>query len=181
MAIDPNVLVGTATGLAIGTGVHFWLKKSELQQRCEFISYLERDMRSAFKAVDKALSSSETPKTIRAVLLGLLTAHADDRVGARVLDAFRAAAEQGVPANDNPLTDEMQLLVQKDPDLARDVHHAMASLFLGLIFLNHADNIRVEKVQEEVARDPVSLWSRIERMFTRDHDHTPGSRPAVAA
>ena len=73
----------------------------------------------------------------------------------------------------DPISQSMAALSKHNPSLARTTHHVLASLSFGLVFLHLAESIKVEKVRDEAAKDPVSLWARISRLFSagNDHDH----------
>lgn len=179
MNVDPTALAYGFVGLAAGTGANFWRRKAELQERCEFLSEMGEDLALAFEAVGDILSDSNTPKPIRKAILLLLVAHSDDVRGKQIALSLTKAQEQHDAKSvddDNPILQSMEKLGQYSPALARKTHHALASLMFGLIFLNLADNIKVEKVKDAAAKDPATLWARIAQMFGtgNDHDHHEG-------
>lgn len=174
MNIDPTALAYGFVGLAAGAGVHFWKRKAELEERCAFLSDMGHDLAQAFDAVDDVLRDKNTPIPIREVILMLLAAHADPRMGKRLAEAFMEARQRKnrVPADGkDPISQSMSVLGRANPALARRTHHVLASLTFGLVFLNLADSIKVERVKDEAAKDPVTLWARIARLFGSGSDN----------
>lgn len=181
MAIDPTALAFGFVGLAAGAGVNFWLRKAELEERCEFLAEMGQDLEYAFEAVGEILDDKNTPKPIRKALLVLLAAHSESALGKEMALVFMRAQQRDDdddPTDGDPISRSMKKLAQHNPALARRTHHVLASLMFGLVFLNLADNIKVEKVKDAAAKDPTTLWARIARMFGpgNGHDHHEGRR-----
>ena len=180
---ETSIAFGTL-GLAVGVGAHLWTKKIELEQRCEFLTELKSELSDAFLAAGRVLGSDDTPQAIRKALLHLLASHADPTLGGKIAKAFLEHVEgrrDRMPADGtDAISVAMAALGRSNPSLARETHHTLASLSFGLVFLHLADSIRIEKVQDEAARDPVSLWSRIARMFGTNGDKGPHGGPSLA-
>lgn len=179
MALDQTAIAYGLVGLAAGAGVHFWGRKAALEERCEFLSEIEQDLRETFDAVGELLESKSTPKPIRAAILVLLAGHSDSVRGKKMALSFVQAKlrKNGETKDGNdPISQSMENLARHNPALARKTHHVLASLIFGLVFLNLADNIKVEKMKDAAAKDPTTLWVRIARMFGsgNDHDHHEG-------
>lgn len=179
MAIDQTALAYGFVGLTAGVAVNFWRRKAELEERCEFLAEMGKDLEQAFDSVGEILDDKNTPPPIRKALLVLLAAHSDDARGKEMALAFmrvqKRKASEAADGND-PISQSMENLGRHNPILARRTHHVLASLIFGLVFLNLADNIKVEKVKDAAAKDPSTLWARIARMFRpgNDHDHHDG-------
>lgn len=173
MNTDSMALAAGFVGLAAGVGVSFWRRKRELEERCEFIAEMGNDLSSAFDAVGDILDDKNTPKPIRAAILILLSAHADRRKGEIFARSFVRAtqSDRGPTEGKDPISQSMSVLGRHNPALARRTHHVLASLSFGLVFLNLADDIKVERIKDQAAKDPVSLWARIARIFGGGNDH----------
>lgn len=179
MIIDPTALAYGFVGLSAGTGVHFWNRKKELEERCEFLAEMGRDLSLAFETVSSVLDDKNTPKPIREVILLLLAAHADPergRVIALTLMELRQKRDRQAADGKDPISQSMSVLGRHNPALARQTHHVLASLTFGLVFVNLANSIKIERVKDEAAKDPVTLWARIARLFgtSNDQDHHEG-------
>ncbi len=179
MNFDPTAVAYGFVGLAAGAGIHFWQRKAELEERCEFLADMDKDLRQAFESVDDILDNETTPKPIRKAILVLLAAHSDSEIGKKMalsfMDAQKRKSDEPADGSD-PISQSMENLGRYSPALARKTHHVLASLIFGLVFLNLADSIKVEKVKDAAARDPSTLWVRIAKMFVpgNDHDHHDG-------
>lgn len=175
MGYEPTIMAGFI-GLAIGTGVHFWSKKQMLEERCEFLAEMGQDIEEAFKSADDVLRNSNIPKPIRMAILILLAAHRKPEYGKKMALGFMREQIKGPDDRsqyDDPISQSMSSLGKNDPVLARKAHHVLASLIFGLVFLNLADNIRVEKVKDQAAKDPATLWVRISKLFGANNDNEP--------
>lgn len=173
MNIDSMAVAAGFVGLAAGAGVHFWRRKNELQERCEFMAEMGRDLAEAFDASGEVLDDRSTPKPIRAAILLLLASHADKQRGSALARAFVNALHSERPPSDgkDPISQSMLVLGRTNPALARRTHHVLASLSLGLVFLHLADDIKIERIKDRAAKDPVSLWARIAKIFSAGDDH----------
>lgn len=180
MALDQTAIAYGFVGLAAGAGVHFWGRKAVLEQRCEFLAEMGQDLRETFDSVGDLLEDKSTPKPIRAAILVLLAGHSDSDRGRKMALSFMQAKRRknGDDLKDgaDPISQSMENLARYNPALARKTHHVLASLIFGLVFLNLADNIKVEKVKDDAAKDPSTLWARISKVFIpgNDHDHHDG-------
>lgn len=179
MALDQTAIAYGFVGLAAGAGVHFWGRKAVLEERCEFLSEMGQDLRETFDAVGELLENKNTPKPIREAILVLLAGHSDSGRGKKMALSFMQAKhrkDDETKDGKDPISQSMENLGRHNPALARKTHHVLASLIFGLVFLNLADSIKVEKVKDAAAKDPTTLWARISRMFRprNDHDHHEG-------
>lgn len=179
MNLDPTSVAYGVVGLAAGAGVHFWRRKAELEERCDFLIEMGDDLVQAFDSVDDILNDRHTPPPIREAILVLLAAHSDNNRGKKMALSFMETQKRGIEIpddGDDPISQSMENLVKANPALARRTHHVLARLIFGLVFLNLADDIKVERVKDETAKDPATLWVRIARMFGNgnDHDHHEG-------
>lgn len=177
MNVDSNAIAFGVVGLAVGSVAYLWNKKRGAEERCEFLSYANRDLRRAFKAADRVLANNDTPEVVRMVLLHLLAAFSDEEKGRafalRMIDPPRKPKPSKA---ENPLAAAMIDLAESNRALASDAHRAMMSLSFSLTFLHLADHIKVEKVTSEAARDPSSIWVRIWRLLGLNGDG-PGASP----
>lgn len=183
MHVDSMALTYGFVGLAAGVGAMLWQRKVEMENRCDFLTDMDKDLTLAFDNVGIVLQDKSTPKPIREAILFLLSAHADRRRGSEFADTFieQVRRRDGAqPDGSDPISQSMSMLGKKNPSLARLTHHVLASLSFGLVFLNLPDDFKVERIKTEAARDPVSLWARIARLFgpgdDNHHHHHPGGK-----
>ncbi|HTV69294.1 MAG TPA: hypothetical protein VMF90_12225 [Rhizobiaceae bacterium] len=174
MNIDPTAIAYGFVGLAAGAGVHFWKRKAELEERCDFMTDMGAGLNLAFDNVDDLLQDKHLPKPIREAILFLLSAHADPKLGKRFAGVILEDERSEAPDGKDPISQSMTVLGRHNPALARQTHQVLATLSFSLVFLNAADVIRVERVRDAAAQDPVSLWARIAQLFKGGDDHHAG-------
>lgn len=181
--IEPGLMSGASLGLASGLAVAVWHQKSRAEERCEFLGYVGEDLKNALFDADDILSSDQTPKSVRKVILHLLAAYADEKNARRFvaffIDSSRKHEVDRSRDSDNILLHEMDALSKENSELARKAHRVMASLYFSLIILNLSDHLKIEKVQDDVARDPSSLWGWISRTFKNTDDSSDISTRGV--
>ncbi|MDF3217489.1 hypothetical protein EN962_26125 [Mesorhizobium sp. M7A.F.Ca.CA.001.09.2.1] len=188
MSFDPASLTYGFVGLAAGAGVHFFRRKTELEHQCEFLADVREDLLESFSSAGTVLDDKNTPKPIRQAILVLLAAYGDKKRGKSFAETFlvQVNGQEDAPSAEDdgmdPISQSMKNLGRANPALARQTHHVMASLVFGLVFLNLADDFKVEKMKTEAARDPVSLWARIARLFASNGgpDHHAGGKLIAA-
>ena len=64
MNFDPTAFSFGLVGVLTGISLPLWRAKSELEERCEFLSEMGSDLSYAFETVDLVLEDKNTPKPI---------------------------------------------------------------------------------------------------------------------
>lgn len=177
MTVDSSISVGVA-GVALGVAASLWQRKAVLESNCAFFSFAKKDLAEAMDGADRVLSDARTPEIIRVMIKNLLVSYYSEDIGRTLAKGFvghisgdREISPEEVKPEDNPISVAMRELADIDPGLERDAHRAMMTMILGLSVVHFGDHLEASKVQNEGARDPNNLWSKVGRSFGIGNNH----------